>query len=73
MMRDECEKDARSPEAEKITPIQATTGSQYLMNESNLSTAHGNRVPEIEATVIIIRVRATAILNEVGRQIHQET
>jgi hypothetical protein len=43
MMRDECEKEAPSPEAEKINPIQASTGSQYLMNERNLSTAYGNK------------------------------
>ena len=41
MMREECWKDIRSLEAEKIIPIQTSTGSQYLTNE--LGTAHGSR------------------------------
>jgi len=42
-MPEECWKDIRSLEAEKITPIHTSTGSQYLTNDRNFGTAHGNR------------------------------
>jgi hypothetical protein len=43
MMRDECWKEPLSLEAEKMIPIQTSTGSQYLTNERIRSTAHGSR------------------------------
>jgi hypothetical protein len=43
MMREVCWKENRSLEAEKITPIQTSTGSQYLTNDRNFGTAHGSR------------------------------
>ena len=43
MIRDECWKEPLSLEAEKIIPIQTSTGSQYLTNERSLSTAHGSK------------------------------
>jgi hypothetical protein len=43
-MREECAKDSTSLDAEKINAIQINTGSQYLKNERNLSTANQNRI-----------------------------
>jgi len=40
MRRDERCVDFVSPEAEKITAIQITTGSQYLRNDLSFDTAH---------------------------------
>jgi hypothetical protein len=51
MMREECWKDIRSPEAEKIIPIQISTGSQYLTNDRDFGTAHGNRGLPAAATL----------------------
>src|SRR6266478_5848184 len=42
MMREERSKDFVSPEAEKITPIHSSTGSQYLRNERGLDTMRGS-------------------------------
>ena len=53
MIREECWKEAVSPEAEKITHIQTSTGSQYLMNDRSLSTAHESRVGSLAATTFV--------------------
>jgi hypothetical protein len=50
MMRDERWKESWSPEAEKITAIQTSTGSQYLMIGLMLRTAHESKGPHAEAT-----------------------
>jgi hypothetical protein len=39
MMREECSKDIRSLDAEKITNIQTSSGNQYLTSDLALSTA----------------------------------
>ena len=44
MMREECAKEFTSLDAEKISAIQINTGSQYLRNARNLSTANQNRI-----------------------------
>ena len=44
MMREEWWKDIRSLDAEKMTPIQTSTGSQYFTNDRNFGTADGSRV-----------------------------
>jgi hypothetical protein len=51
MMREECSKDIRSLDAEKITDIQTSSGNQYLTSERNLGTAHGSRKPAALATL----------------------
>ena len=43
MMREECWKESWSLDAEKITHIQTSTGSQYLTSDRNFGTAHGSR------------------------------
>src|SRR6478736_5600661 len=40
MIREERWTDFLSPEAEKITKAQSTTGSQYLANDFNFDTGH---------------------------------
>jgi len=44
MMREECAKEFTSLDAEKISAIQSSTGSQYLKNGRSLSTANQNRI-----------------------------
>ena len=51
MMREECWKENWSPEAEKITHVQTSTGSQYLTNDRNFGTAYGNRGLPAAATL----------------------
>ena len=43
MMPAVCSKDIRSPDAEKMTDIQTSTGNQYQRRNRNLGTRHGNR------------------------------
>jgi hypothetical protein len=43
MIREECWNDMRSLEAEKMTAIHASTGSQYFMKGRNFGTADGSR------------------------------
>ena len=44
MIREECWDDIRSLEAEKMTAIQTSTGSQYFMKGRAFGTADGSRV-----------------------------
>jgi pyridoxine 5-phosphate synthase len=50
MNREECWKDVRSLEAEKMTHIQTSTGSQYLRNDGDVSTGQGSRGQRVAAT-----------------------
>jgi hypothetical protein len=50
-MREECSKDIRSLDAEKITDIQASSGNQYLTSERDLGTPNGTRKPPVAATL----------------------
>ena len=51
MICDECWNEPLSLEAEKIMPIQTSTGSQYLTNERILSTANGSKGLSLAATI----------------------
>ncbi len=57
MIREDRGKDARSLDAEKITHIQPSTGSQRSPSDTILRTGHGNRRLRAAATVNMFELR----------------
>lgn len=51
-MREECSKDIRSLDAEKIINIQTSSGNQYLTSDLELSTAQESREFRLAATLM---------------------